>query len=94
MYYKQVVSELCAECQVFDSWFVHLQDQMTKNGENVYVCVRCVVKNVLEIDRRNYYNADLALRVVFVGFFLVVVARGPSAEAFFPLPTHSCESYP
>ncbi|CAB1117750.1 unnamed protein product [Ectocarpus sp. CCAP 1310/34] len=30
-YYKQVVSELCSECQVFDSWFVHLQDQMAKN---------------------------------------------------------------
>ena len=33
VYYKQVVSELCDECQVFDSWIVHLQDQIQKNGE-------------------------------------------------------------
>lgn len=41
VYYKQVVSELCSECQVFDSWFVHLQDQMAKNGEpsRVFVVV-------------------------------------------------------
>lgn len=32
VYYKQVVAELCSECQVFDSWFLHLQDQMAKNG--------------------------------------------------------------
>ncbi|CAN0346027.1 unnamed protein product [Pylaiella littoralis] len=31
VYYKQVVSELCSECQVFDAWFVHLQDQMAKD---------------------------------------------------------------
>ncbi|CAM9529665.1 unnamed protein product [Ascophyllum nodosum] len=31
VYYKQVVSELCDECQVFDSWIVHLQDQIQKN---------------------------------------------------------------
>ncbi|CAM9941120.1 unnamed protein product [Scytosiphon promiscuus] len=30
-YYKQAVAELCEECQVFDSWFSHLQDQMAKN---------------------------------------------------------------
>lgn len=34
VYYRQVVSELCSECQVFDAWFVHLQDQMAKNGES------------------------------------------------------------
>ncbi|CAM9831712.1 unnamed protein product, partial [Laminaria digitata] len=30
VYYKQVVSELCMECQIFDDWFVHLQ---TQNGD-------------------------------------------------------------
>lgn len=33
VYYKQVVSELCTESQVFDQWFVHLQDQMAKDGK-------------------------------------------------------------
>lgn len=33
VYYKQVVAELCAECQVFDSWFVHLEEQIQRNGE-------------------------------------------------------------
>eukprot|EP00903_Cladosiphon_okamuranus_P017607 g16218.t1 len=31
VYYRQIVSELCSECQVFDAWFVHLQEQMARN---------------------------------------------------------------
>ena len=50
VYYKQVVSELCVECQIFDAWFVHLQNQNGDDGERAAlmagkrrrVCV-CVV---------------------------------------------------
>lgn len=32
VYYKQIVSELCDKCQVFDEWFLHLQEQIARNG--------------------------------------------------------------
>lgn len=33
VYYRQIVAELCDKCQVFDEWFLHLQDQVARNGE-------------------------------------------------------------
>lgn len=43
VYYRQVVSELCDKCQVFDEWFLHLQEQMDKDGElfaSLLLCIR------------------------------------------------------